>query len=445
MTGCRLDSSIRDWKRVLIALIAGSIGLTATDASAQTPDELVDRVVAVVGDTVVLQSEIQQQIFRLQAQGVELPNDPAGRDRFLDQVLEQKINELLVVIHAREAGITVSEDEVNEAVDQRLAQIRRSFQSEQQFNQALQQAGLTLPEFRIQLSEQTRAELLTQRYLQQQMSQLRPTPVSEDEIQEQFETQKASLGPKPSSVTLRQVILNPQPSEEAWLEAREVAEQALSRLRSGESFARLAREYSDDRATRDDGGELGWVGRGELLPSFEEALFAMSPGETSDLVRTEIGYHVIRLERVRGNERFARHILIQAEISEQDLEATHQRAQEVADALRNGADIDSLIRLHADPQERATLTDFPRDRLPEEYREALADAGPGDVVGPVRVPTSGLLDEKWAVIQVRSIDPGGEWTLGDVRDSFRRQIQQQKMLQQLMDQLRKSTYIDVRI
>lgn len=418
---------------------------TARATLQQQQPQLQDRIVAIVGDTAILQTQVQEQIFRLQAQGVKVPTEPEARDSLLRAILQNQINELVIVQHARKAGITVSESDVEDAVDQRLAQIRRSFDTEQQFQQALQEAGLTLAEFRLQIAEQARAQLLTQRYLQQKLPELRPVPVSDEEIEARFEAQKASFGPKPATISLKQVVIRPQPSEDALLAAREKAEKALSSLNSGEDFAKVAREFSEDPGTRDQGGALGWVRRGQFLPAFEDALFRLKAGETSGLVESALGYHIIKVERIRGGERFARHILIRAEVTPQDVAQAKGTAEEVAKALRAGAPIDSLVRAHGDPLQQATLTDVARDRLPPEYKDALENAAPGEIAGPFKVNTNGPIGEEWAVVEVEGTSPGGDWKLADVRDALRRQIQQEKALQELVNQLRDSTYIQVRL
>ena len=433
-------------------ILAASFGITALswsgaigrDALAQEPSTLVDRVVAIVGDTAVLQSDLQEYILRLQIQqGIRIPQDPKQLESFLRQVLDQKINEMLFVIHAEREGITVTEAELNDVVDDRIARARSQFSSELEFQQALAAEGVTAPEYRIRITEQTRAELLTNRYLQMQVSQMQPVPVSEEEIRETFEAQKQALGNRPATISLKQVVLTPQPSADARLMAEEEAAQALSRARSGEDFARLAREYSDDPGTRDRGGELGWVGKGELVPEFESALFAMNVGDVSDIVETPFGFHIIQLERIRGDERLARHILIRPDMTDQDTIAVHELADQVAAALKAGADIDSLIALYGDPTERTSLTDFPLDRLPPEYQQALTGAQPGDVLGPFQLSMPGV-PSKWIVAKLIARDSGGEWTLDDARESIRTQIQQERMLQRVVDNLRESTYIEKR-
>jgi len=427
----------------LLAL-AWSPGARVGSALAQDPSTLVDRVVAVVGDTAVLQSDLQEYVLRLQIQqGIRIPQDPKQLEAFLRQVLDQKINEILFVIHAEREGITVTEAELNEVVDDRIARARSQFANQLEFEQALAAEGVTAPEYRIRITEQTRSEMLTNRYLQTQVSKMQPVTVSEEEIRERFEAQKPALGARPATVTLKQVVIAAKPSADARLMAEEEAARALSRARSGEDFARLAREFSDDPGTRERGGELGWVGKGDLVPEFERALFAMKAGEVSDVVETPFGFHIIKLERIRGDERLARHILIRPDMTDQDANMAHQLADDVAAALRAGADIDSLTALYGDPTERSSITEFPQDRLPAEYQQAITGAQPGEVLDPFQLSLPGV-GEKWVVAMLLDRDSGGEWTLDDARESIRLQIQQEKMLERVVDDLRKSTYIEKR-
>jgi parvulin-like peptidyl-prolyl isomerase len=414
-------------------------------AAQQDPSQLVEGVVAVVGDTAIVWTELQESVIEARAQGLEVPQDPEGFRRFLEEALDYKVNEVVLYIHARRAGITVSDRDVNEMVDEQLAQIRRRFNTETEYQQALVAMGTTAAEFRIRTTQRTRVQLVTRQFLQQEFSRMQPVPVSEAEISQAFEEQRAALGTRPATVDLEQVLIAPRPSEEAELGARERAEQALSRLRAGEDFALIARELSDDLATREGGGDLGWIRQGQLLPEFEETLFRMRPGQVSDLVETGIGYHIIKLERVRGAERLTRHILIRLEVTEADMEATRLLAEEVATALRGGADIDSLINAHGDPSEQSTLTGYPQDRLPPNYQNALVGAAPGDVIGPFLLASSSGGSGKWVVAQISELRPAGEWTIDDARETLRLQIQETRTVEKIINDLREATYIETRL
>lgn len=412
-----------------------------------SPDVLtpVDRVVAVVGDTVILQSELQEQVLQLRAMGASVPQDSAGLEAFVREILEQRVNDLVLLLQARAQNVTVTDAEANAAVDERLAQIRRRFPSESEFLRALQATGRTLTEFRLQTTQQVRNELLIQRFLQASQSELAPEPVSEGEIQQFFEAQKAALGPKPPSVSFTQVVIRPQPSDSARAAARARAGQALDEAQAGADFTVLARRYSDDAATRNEGGDLGWFRRGMMVRPFEEAVYALRPGQLSDIVETTFGYHIIKLDRIRGSERRARHILVRPELTEADVERTSALADSLAQVVRAGeATTSELAGRFGDPEEQVEVRSFPRDRLPPEYAQALADVEPGDVVGAFRI--RGPTDvSKWAVAEVTAVEPGGEWTLDDIRENIRVQLQQQKMLEKFVAQLRDKIYLDIRI
>jgi peptidyl-prolyl cis-trans isomerase SurA len=413
------------------------------EVRAQT--QLIDHVVAIVGDTVILRTELEEEILDLEAQRVAVPPvDSPQRVEFVRQVLERMVADLLIIVAAQEAEIIVSDDEVDQVVDQQLVAIRRQFPTQIQFEQALAGRGLTLVEFRMRLSQRARAQLTARRYLEREVSMVNPTPISEDEILEVWELQKESLGPKPATISLKQVIISTQPSEDAKLVAREKAEQALARARSGEEFARLAREYSDDIGTRESGGDLGWQQRGDLVTEFADALWSLAPGQISDIVETEYGYHIIKLERVRGNDRQSRHILIRPEVTDADRRRTQTLADSVAASLRAGADIDSLIQRFGDPRERSELTDFPQEQLPDYYRLALQGAQPGDVVGPIELAAPGR-PPKASVVNLLAYNPAGEWSLDEYREVIRQQLQQQKMIENIVDDLREQTYVELRL
>jgi parvulin-like peptidyl-prolyl isomerase len=430
----------------LLWLVAVAAGPRPREAAAAPQDssQLVDGVVAVVGDTAITWTELQYYVFEL-SQGMPVPEDPEGYREALENALTEKVNETVIYVNALSEGITVSDSEVSDLVDDQLSQARRNFPTEAEFQRALAAAGMTVAEYRIRMTERTRVQLIMRQYMSQRYSRMQPLPVSEAEIRQLFEQQREFLGPRPATVSLRQVLILPRPSEEAELAARERAEQVYSRVQAGEEFAVLAGEFSDD-ATREQGGLLGWVRQGQLLPEFDEAVFRMRPGQISSVVETTVGYHIIKLERVRGAERLARHILFRLDVTDEDMEAARRLAEEVAVALRDGADPDSLVNQHGDPSQQSALTNYQRDGLPPSYQSELAGASPGDVIGPFLLHSQSATGGGWWVVAlIQDINPGGEWTLDDVREQYRLRLQEDKALQKIIGDLREATYIETRL
>jgi peptidyl-prolyl cis-trans isomerase SurA len=428
-----------------LVLAAALAPLGPAELRGQAPEDLADGIVAIVGDTAILLSELREFVFEMQAGGIQIPQDPEGQRLFLQDAMDQKLSEVVVYVHALKQGITIPESRVEEVVEDRLATIRRNFASELEFQQALAERGATLAEFRIQLTGRARTQLVTQSFIGQTLASMPPVPVSEEEIRQRWELQKRTLGPKPAAVTLEQVVIQTQPTEEAVLVAEGTARQILSRAQAGEDFAVLAREFSQDPGSASQGGSIGWVRHDGLLPEFADALFAMQVGELVGPVETVVGLHIIRLDRVRGNERLAAHVLIIPEVTDADRGRSRAIADEVAEALRSGADIDSLNRLYGDESELTSLTEFPIDRLPESYKNAIPGHVAGDIVGPFEFAAAGPVEAMWIVAEIRTMSQGGEWRLDDYREQIRQQLQQEKMLQRVVGDLREATYIENRL
>jgi peptidyl-prolyl cis-trans isomerase SurA len=167
----------------------------------------------------------------------------------------------------------------------------------------------------------------------------------------------------------------------------------------------------------------------------------MRPGQTSGIVRSELGLHIIRLDRARGAERQARQILIQPEITAADVARARERADSVATAVRAGESIATLAERYNDATERASVNQAIVSGLPAEYRAAVADVAAGDVIGPIEVPNP--RGNRFAVLRITEHTPARDYTLDDVRDQIVEALQQQKMMENLLLELRDQYYVNV--
>ncbi len=431
----------------IFAIVAVLGLLTAPAAAQQAPspgpgETLVDRVVAVVGDTILLLSDLQADVQRLEASGQSIPSDPAAREAFIESILETRVNDLILLEAARDAGIEIREEEVTSLVDQDIEAVRARFGSESALVEALAASGMDLNAYRNMLTTQYRDRTLAQRFIQQRLASAALPAVSEEEIREYFEEQRGSLGTRPATISFRQVIIEPEPTDSALVAAQDTAESVLRQLIDGGDFEVLARRYSDDPGTREHGGDLGWFKRGRMVPEFERVAFALAPGQTSPVVETDFGFHIIQVEKVRGGERQARHILISPEITQADVERASARADSVAAEIRAGASVSDLATRFGTAEGEAEVDMAQVAQMPPPYGAELAGVQPDSVVGPVELP--GTPHPRFAVIKVTDRTEAGEYTLDDVREQIRYRLQQQIMVEQLTEELRRSMYVAVR-
>lgn len=416
-------------------------------AGGQEGPAVVDRIVAVVGDTSVLLTEVQQQLLRLRQQGVQIPDDPAGRDSVFQQALEGMIEERMIVEAAKEAGVSVPEQQLNQVVDDRFSQMRGRFPSDSAFRAAVEESGQNMFQFRQMLRDQARAEILQSNFRRQliQNGELPAATVSEEEIRAYFESRAAGQQ-TPGSVSFQRVIVVPEPDSAAADSSRKVAEQALEEIRGGTDFAVAARRYSQDPGSREEGGDLGWIRRGDVVPRFADMAWAAPPGRPVGPIRTRFGWHVLQVENVRGGERKIRHILVRPEIDESAVEEARELAASLADSLRDGKDADRLARQYGVPGEQVSFQevrlDELRGRLGQAYEGALSNVEAGDVVGPFQVDGSFDLPS-FVVAEVTDFIPSGEYRLEDVREQIRENLMQQKQFQKYVDRLRDRLHVRI--
>lgn len=432
---------------ILAAPAAGQIApgeQLAAAPAAQPQEDLVDRVLAVVGDTILLYSTVINEVGRLRAAG-ELPDDPAQIERAARQIVEASVNDMLILTAAKQANITVTDQDVAADVDQRLRDAELEVGSPEAFRELLAAEGGTLEGFRRDLTEVYRSGAIRNQYMTQVLQNRTPPVINESEIQAYFEANRTELEQRPATVSFRQVEITPVPSDSARRAAIAEAEQVLKELRDGGDFEVLARRFSDDASNAENGGDLGWFGTGQMVPEFEEAAFALRAGQTSGIVETDFGFHIIRVDRTRTAERQGRHILIQPEVTEADIEKARVRADSVFDALQAGASIEDLANRYNAEDEylQGSTTNLIADRIPPEYIAALADAEPNSLVGPFRFQHP--RGPRWVVLRFIERQAARDRTLDDVRSLIRQQLEQQKMVAQHLEELRERIYVDVRL
>ena len=428
--------------RFLMLSLLAAPSLAAQQPSSPLPD-VADRIIAVVGDSIVLKSDIDLQFNQVRQSGQAITDSV----KVWRGLLDNRVNELLIVQAAsRDTAIVVQDAQVSAMVQQELDARKRNFGGDEQFNAALKQSGMTVEDLRTSLSGDIRTRLMMREYIGKMTRERKPPPISEADIKAHFESNRAEFGQRPATISFTQVVISPKPSDTARASARAKLEEALKELRAGAEFEALAKKYSDDVASKDLGGDLGWFRAGRMVREFDQMVFALRPGEVSPIIETSFGFHVIKLEKVRGAERQARHILIIPTITAEDAERMRATADSVADRLRAGENADTLVKLYGDPNEQAKVGPFPIERLPEPYNNTLATAEVGTVVGPVLLQSTAG-HNKFALIKVTARQAAGAYSLDDPQfhSQLRDRLAQDRLVDEIIRELRHRTLVEYRI
>ncbi|HZI73888.1 MAG TPA: peptidylprolyl isomerase [Gemmatimonadales bacterium] len=423
---------------------------TTSQVAAAPPQDttfVVDRVVAVVGNRPVLASQVDEELFSRQSQGVKIPTDSQGLGQVRQQIVSSIIDEELLVQQAqRDTSIKVTDEEIASGVEEQVRKVRSNFTSEVEYAAELKKAGFQTPEeYRRWLTDQQRRAAYQNRLIEKLRNdgKLKPVAPTEKEMKEFFEEQKSTMGNRPATISFRQIVISPVASPAAKAKTKAQADSIVLELRRGADFATAARRFSQDPGSKDQGGSLNWFRRGVMVPEFERVAFSLKPGVVSDPVESPFGYHIIQVERVQPGEVQARHILLVPEIDSAHVRQARALADSVRNALVAGAPFDSLQRLYHDRSAERQGENVPVNKLPENYAKAIGQAGAGTTLPVFTMPTAGGR-EQFVILQVTDRRPEGEIKYDDVRDRIRDQLGQQLAIRRYIDGLRRSTYVDIR-
>ncbi|MEW6042445.1 MAG: peptidylprolyl isomerase, partial [Elusimicrobiota bacterium] len=242
------------------------------------------------------------------------------------------------------------------------------------------------------------------------------------------------------------IKIKPDPKKEK--EALDRIKEIKEKFAAGASFENLAKIYSDDLGTKENGGELGFFSLGEMDPAFEQAAFKMNPGQISDIVRSQFGYHLIKLIERRERAVNAKHILIMVKPDTEDIE----KAKIFLDSIRNLCINDSLFSHFAllyseDKKSKMSGGDIgwiPEDELSSDYSDPLKNIGVGDISKPIHteIDNSMHLFKLKNKVQQRKYTLEQDW---DKITQFATNYTLSKKLEKLVEQWSKKIYIENRL
>lgn len=301
------------------------IGFLALGLSVMAQNNLIDGVIWIVGDEAILRSEVEEERLRAQYEGAEIPGDPYC------MIPEQLAVQKLFLHQAELDSVEVNESTVSHQVEMRLnyymAQIGSKEKMEEYFRK-------TTSEMREELMTTVRNQMIIQQMQQKLTEHINSTPA---DIRRFYTGLNADSIPTiPAQVEVQIISFEPPVPQEEIDRIKNNLRDFTERVNNGKAdFAMLARLYSEDTESAKRGGELGFVGKGQLVPEFAEVAFNLvDPKRVSRIVETEYGYHIIQLIEKRGERINCRHILLRPRISASDKSTAIQKLDSIANLIR---------------------------------------------------------------------------------------------------------------
>ncbi|MEY4887643.1 MAG: hypothetical protein RL767_1114, partial [Bacteroidota bacterium] len=283
---------------------------------------LADGVVAVVGNEIILQSDVLIMRETLKRE---------GQDRSECEILKELILEKLLIHHAAIDSVIVEESEIDDNISRRLEQLVAQIGSERKLAEYYKKSILEIKE---EMRPLMKNQLTAQRMQGTITENVKVTPVEVENM-----IRKMTLDSLPligTEVELGQIIINPKVSDKAEEEAIARLDQLRTRVLNGSSFATMAILYSEDPGSNRNGGEYKGIKRGQFVKEFDAVSYNLEVGEISKPFRTEYGYHIVQLQLKRGEELDLRHILVKPKLEQKDLDAAQERLDSIRLAVVSG-------------------------------------------------------------------------------------------------------------
>ena len=388
----------------IFALIAF---ITACVTTIYAQNQVIDRIVAVVGKNIIMQSDIEEQYMQFRLQG----GIKGSASSIRCEILEDQLFRKLMLNQAELDSITVTDEQVEAEMEYRmryfLSQLGSQEKLEKYFNK-------TMTEIKDELRTSIKDQKLIEEVQRKIVEGVSATP---SDVREFYNSIPSDSIPMVSAqYEIAQLVKKPPITLDQKLEVKDRLYGLRSRILKGERFSTLALLYSEDPGSAKKGGELGFKGRGELVPEFEAAAFALKDGEISEVVETEYGFHIIQMIERRGDNVNVRHILLTVKVSPEALQQAYTELDSIANLIRNDSiTFDEAVRKFSDEDDKVNggylvnpntgSTMFAAEELDQQVSVVVNRLQVGEVSSPVPMKTKNDKDAYRLLIIKKKTQP----------------------------------------
>jgi len=419
---------------------------TVSFAKFSYSQEVIDKVIAVVGGDMILSSDVEGELMRMKMQG-NLP-DGDVKCKLFEQLLVQK----LLLHQSKIDSIQTNEVAIEGEVDRRLRYFINQIGSEKALENYFHKSIYVIKE---DLREVIREQQQTQQMKQKVVEKITVTPL---EVKNFFKSIPSdSLPMIPEQYELQQIVIFPPSSAEAKFRVKEKLLDLRSRILKGERFSMLAMAYSEDLASAKKGGELGFLTREELVKSFADVAFSLAEGQVSQIVESEYGFHIIQMIEKRNNQVNVRHILLKPQYTSDMIVEAQNRLDSIAKLIRSDSLTFEKAAAKYSEDKKSNLNGglvvnqvnntklFEKEQLQPSDYYVIKDLKVGEISSPFE-----SRDEHgnviFKIVKVKNILPSHKANLKDdysIIQGLTKASREQDVLLKWIDEKQKTTYIKI--
>ncbi len=412
-------------------------------------DNVIDEVIWIVGDEAILRSEVEEERLRAQYEGQQIPGDPYC---FIpEQIAVQKL-----FLHQAELdSIYPNESQVSTQVDMRINYYISQIGSQEKMEEYFRKS---LSEMKEDMAEMIRNQSIIQQMQQKLTENIKTTPA---DIRRYYNSLPAdSLPTVAAQVEVQIISFEPAVPQAEVDRIKGRLREFTERVHKGEAdFSMLARLYSEDTESAKRGGELGFVGRGQLVPEFADVAFNLTdPKRVSRIAETEYGYHIIQLIEKKGERINCRHILLKPRISSTDEKRALDKLDSIANLIRKDSlsfeqavimysqDKNSVMNGGLMMNENSLTSKFEYQELPTEIARQIYNMEIGEVSEPFVIMDKMKNKEVCAIVKLKSKTGVHKANLVDDYQVIRTMLENKLREEFIQDWIRKKqaeTYIHI--
>jgi peptidyl-prolyl cis-trans isomerase SurA len=397
--------------------------------------EVVDKVIARIGDDIILMSDLVKQVNQMK--NAKMLKEGTQESEILAQMIESR----LIIQKAKELNYTVDEAKIKASAEKQVRQVKARFDSEEAYQLEIRKMKLTNSDIMKYFVDTMTEQALSQQFYQKQVQT--KANVTDKEMLDFYEANKDTLAIKPVTYEIGMIIRQATASEATDKAQYNAIKAIQDSLKAGVSFETLARRDSEC-PSKEVGGDLGFIAKGQLVKPFEDAAFALKTGEVSDIVKTQYGYHVIKMEEKRGEEIRVRHILRLVQASHQDSLNSRAQMEDIRNQFIAGKSFAALATQWSQDEESAkdggSIGEYGAADYPELFAPVLSSLQVGKISEVLENEGTYYLFLKMTEIPSRML------TFEEVRTQVKDLLTRQKQMtiyDEWVEQLKNENHIEI--